>query len=73
MNLRQRYDTTPTIIWALFLLPGQLIALYRYFSPNRGEVWVSARRLDNTFFHLLYSIGFHLVIVGTIYMFCEKP
>jgi hypothetical protein len=45
--------------WTIFTFPGRVIAWFGYMFPKRGEVWASARRVDNPAIHLLFSLLFY--------------
>ena len=54
------------VVFVIFVLPGKSLAWFAYLFPARGNVLASGRRRDNTFVHVLYSVGFWLFI---LYMF----
>lgn len=49
-------------LFAVYSLPGKILAHLWYLWPKKGEVWASARRRDHGFVHFLYSTVFYAVI-----------
>jgi hypothetical protein len=45
--------------WTVFTFPGRVIAWFGYMFPKPGQVWASARRVDNPAIHLLFSLLFY--------------
>jgi hypothetical protein len=44
--------------WRIFITPGRLILRFQYLFPKAGNVFGSARRVDDPVMHLLYAAGF---------------
>lgn len=47
--------------FAIYSLPGKILAHLWYLWPKKGEVWASARRRDHGFVHFLYSTVIYAV------------
>jgi hypothetical protein len=60
-------STSPA--WRIFITPGILILRWQYLFPKAGNVYGSARRLNNPTAQILFAAFFWLLVV--VFVFCS--
>ena len=48
-------------LWILFLIPGKFLLWKEYYFPNKGKVYATGRRRDNSTVAVIYSVRFWFV------------